>query len=231
MTDSSSHDLASSPLSSAARAGDLPSMAGGTPGLLPPRDWTDQELLSRMLVREGKAWREFHRRFDRLVFRCIHKVTGRFRSVLSEEDVNEIYAQFLVNITARDMKKLRAYQPDRGSKLSSWIGLLATNTAWDHLRKVARRPATSDLKDAEELRWDGISPHDALVTKERWELVNGALRAFSQKDRDFVRLYYVDGLTPEEVAAEMNVSVKTVYSKKHKIRCRLVEALAETAAA
>ena len=203
----------------------------GASTLLAPRDWTDQELLARMLVRDAMAWREFHRRFARIVFRCLHKVTGRFRSVLSDEDVNEIYAQFLVNVTARDMKKLRAYRPDRGSKLSSWIGLLATNTAWDHLRKVARRPATSDLKDAEELRWDGVSPHDALVAKERWALVNVALRSFSQKDRDFVRLYYVDGMTPEEVAEVMNVSVKTVYSKKHKIRCRLVEALAAKAAA
>ena len=110
--------------------------------LLDPKDWTDNELLARMLVREGKAWREFHRRFDRLVYRCIHKVTGRFRSVISDEDVREIYAQFLMNITARDMRKLRAYRPEKGNKLSSWIGLLATNTAWDYLRGIARRPQT-----------------------------------------------------------------------------------------
>ncbi|MEM1418482.1 MAG: sigma-70 family RNA polymerase sigma factor, partial [Myxococcota bacterium] len=58
-----------------------------------------------------------------------------------------------------------------------------------------------------------------------------ALQSFSAKDRAFVRLYYVDGMSPEEVAAEMNVSVKTVYSKKHKIRCRLERALADSAAA
>ncbi len=41
----------------------------------------------------------------------------------------------------------------------------------------------------------------------------------------------MDGLTPEEVAAELDVSVKTVYSKKHKIRCRLEREVATRIAA
>lgn len=187
--------------------------------------WADETLLSRMLVRDGRAWREFHRRYDRLIYRCIHKVTGRFTSVLSNEDVREIYAMLLMNLTARNMHKLRSFQPERGNKLSSWIGLLATNTAWDYLRQVARQPQCTGLTDAEEIRTTRPDPYQQMVDKERWGLVNDTLREFSKKDRIFVRLYFVDGLTPEEIAEEMRISVKTVYSKKHKIRCRLEEAL------
>ena len=200
---------------------------------------TDEELLTRMLMREGAAWREFHRRFDRLVYRCIHKVTARFPSAVSSEDVREIYAMFLMNLTARDMHKLRAFDRERGNKLSSWVGMLATNTAWDHLRSLARQPQCTDLCEAEELGTPSGDPCHLLMAKERWELVNDTLQSFSSKDRDFVHLYYVDGLSPEQIAERMNISVKTVYSKKHKIRCRLEEALkqiadekkAETAAA
>lgn len=202
-----------------------------TKTLLTPEDWTDQELLGRMLLREGKAWREFHRRFDRLVYRCIHKVTCRFRSVVSEEDVREIYAQFLVNITNRDMHKLRAFQPERGNKLGSWIGLLATNTAWDYLRSVARRPQCTEMHEAEDLRSHAADPYDDLVKKERWALVSDAIKTFSAKDQRFMQLYFVQGLEPEEVAKQMNVSVKTVYSKKHKIRCRLERVISERLAA
>jgi RNA polymerase sigma-70 factor (ECF subfamily) len=197
---------------------------------LSPKDWTDRELLERMLEREGKAWREFHRRFDRLIYRCIHKVTVRFRSVLSEEDVQEIFCQLLVDLSARDMHKLRAFEPERGNKLSSWIGLLATNAAWDYLRSVARRPPTTEVTEADQLRGDELDPHDELVAKERWMLVNEALQELSSKDRRFVQLYYVEGLAPEQVAEEMSVSVKTVYSKKHKLRCRLERMLAAEAA-
>jgi RNA polymerase sigma-70 factor (ECF subfamily) len=61
--------------------------------------------------------------------------------------------------------------------------------------------------------------------------VNEVVSSFSKKDRVFVRLYYVDGLSPEEVAERMAISVKTVYSKKHKIRCRLEKALEPAAVA
>ena len=37
--------------------------------------------------------RPAQRRFDRLVYRCIHKVTSRFPSSVGSEDVREIYAQ------------------------------------------------------------------------------------------------------------------------------------------
>ena len=188
--------------------------------------WSDEELLGRMLAREEHAWREFHRRFDRLVYRCIHKVTSRFPSSVGSDDVREIFAQFLFSLTAREMHKLRTFAPERGNKLSSWIGLLATNAAWDFLRTIARQPQQAELDEADEIRGeDGNDPYEHLLVKERWGCVNDTLREFSDKDRTFVRLYFMDGLSPEEVAEEMQISVKTVYSKKHKIRCRLQRAL------
>jgi len=190
-----------------------------------PAEWSEGELLGRMLLREGAGWREFHRRYDRLIFRCIHKVTGRFRNVVGSEDVREIYCQFLVSLTARDMHKLRRFEPERGNKLGSWIGLLATNTAWDYLRSVARQPACTELSEAESIGSATPNPYERAVDRERLGMVSRALEAFSQKDQDFVRLYYVDGLSPEEIAQEMRISVKTVYSKKHKIRSRLEQAL------
>ncbi len=188
-------------------------------------DWADSELLARMLLRGGDAWREFHRRYDRLVYRCIHKVTGRFSHILSNEDVHEIYAQLMIDITSRDMHKLRTFDAARGNKLSSWIGMLATHAAWDHLRTLARQPHSAVLADAELVSSPDANPYDQMLSKERWGRVNETLSTFSSKDRDFVRLFFVDGLTPEQIAAEMQISVKTVYSKKHKIRCRLEAAL------
>ena len=216
-------------MSSLAPLSSSPTVQPQSPGRTAPvadaSVWTDEVLLARMVGREATAWKEFHRRFDRLVYRCIHKVTSRFPGSIGSDDVREIYAQFLFGLSARDMHKLRTFDAERGNKLSSWIGLLATNTAWDFLRAVARQPQQTELSDAEDLGLTDRDPFDHLLEKERWCRVNDTLREYSDKDRDFVRLYYMDGLTPEEVAEEMQISVKTVYSKKHKIRCRLQRAL------
>jgi len=188
-------------------------------------DLTETQLLNRMLLRDGVAWREFHRRYDRLIYRCIHKVTGRFPGSITSEDVREIYAMFLLSLNKRNMHKLRTFDPERGNKLSSWVGMLATNCAWDYLRRVARRPQTTTLADAENIGSTSDSPYDDLLQKERWAVVNEVLKGFSAKDRRFVQLYFMEGMSPDQIAEAMGISVKTVYSKKHKIRCRLQKVL------
>jgi RNA polymerase sigma-70 factor (ECF subfamily) len=63
--------------------------------------------------------------------------------------------------------------------------------------------------------------------RERADIMAETLREFSAKDQQFITLYYGEGLDPVEVAARMDISVKTVYSKKHKIRARLEAILTE----
>lgn len=186
-----------------------------------PTQWSDETLLEGMLRRDDGSWKEFHRRFDRLVYRCIYRVTSRFAGIVASEDVHEIHAQFLLALTRRDMHKLRAFDEQRGSKLASWIGMLATNAAWDHLRAMTRQPQCIDVGEHEHAAPTECDPYESLLEKERWGQIDQTLCSFSEKDRTFVRLFYMDGLSPEQVAEEMRISVKTVYSKKHKIRGRL----------
>jgi RNA polymerase sigma-70 factor (ECF subfamily) len=194
-------------------------------------EWTELELLQQMLERDGRAWREFHTRYDRLIYRAIHKVTQRFSAVLSSADVDEIYALLLCSLNARDMHKLRTFEPERGHRLSTWIGLLATNAAWDYLRTVARQPMRTDGLEAEDLRCADPDPFHALAAKEEWTRVSDMLSGFSEKDRTFVDLFFLQGRSPEQIAEEMRISIKTVYSKKHKIRCRLESVLGRSSAA
>jgi RNA polymerase sigma-70 factor (ECF subfamily) len=192
---------------------------------------SEVELLRRLFAHDEAAWREFCRRYDRLIWRCITKVTARFGNVLSAEDVREVYANFLVALMANDMHKLRTFQPEKGNKLGTWIGLLAINSAWDYLRSVARQPAGDPLSVAEERPAASPDPFEQVSHREDCSRVEKLLRTFSKRDRTFVTLYFVDGRSPEEVADEMGISIKTVYSKKHKIRSRLEKMLVERGAA
>ncbi|MEY2933926.1 MAG: hypothetical protein RL033_4675 [Pseudomonadota bacterium] len=190
-----------------------------------PSEWTEVELLARMMGRESRAWREFHNRYDRLIYRAIHKVTQRFSSVLGSADVEEIYALLLCSLNSREMHKLRTFEPERGHRLSTWVGLLATNSAWDYLRSLSRQPQRGNAIEAEDVSCHDPDPFHALAAKEEWVRVRDTLSSFSEKDRTFVDLFFLQGRSPEQIAEEMQISVKTVYSKKHKIRCRLEVAL------
>lgn len=185
------------------------------------------ELLERLVAGEERGWREFNARYSRLIYRCITRVTGRFAPVVSAEDVREIYAMLCLQLLANDKHKLRSFEPNRGNKLGSWLGLLAIHTAYDYLRRVRREPRRGCVTEAEGISSELPDPFESLVLRERAHLVADMLAEFSEKDREFIALYYGEGLDPVEVADRMEISVKTVYSKKHKIRARLEAILTE----
>jgi RNA polymerase sigma-70 factor, ECF subfamily len=195
-----------------------------------PADWTDRELLKRVLRSEARGWSELVRRYRPLIYRCITKVTLKYAPTLGSADLDEIYADVMMQLVREDMHKLRIYNPARGTKLGSWIGMISVNAAYDFLRSAGRRPLLDKV--------DGVldpheecdrTPLDQLIEKERWTHLNELLADFTDKDRMFVELYYQKGMEADEIAAEMQISLKTVYSKKHKIRAHLMRCLGQIA--
>ena len=180
----------------------------------------DQTLVSALVHNDALAWREFQKRYDRLVLRCITKVTKGFSSV-SVDDVREIYAQLYLSLCSNERAKLRSFDPERGSSLSSYIGMLAIHCAYDWLRAVRREPQREAMAAAEELTSDLPDPYQATVQLERAELAARVMQGFSERDRVFATLYFGEGMDPNEIARSMKISVKTVYSKKHKIQSKL----------
>lgn len=189
--------------------------------LLEIEEATDETLVAAMLRDEPGAWREFQRRYDRLIHRCITKVTRRFASIVTQDDVRDIYSSLYLSLVANDRHKLRSFDPERGNRFSSWIGLLAINCAYDYLRALKREPNRGSLAEAAELVCELPDPYEQAVESERARAAAKMLDGFSDKDRTFAALYFGEGMEPTEIASRMNISVKTVYSKKHKIQSRL----------
>jgi RNA polymerase sigma-70 factor (ECF subfamily) len=177
-------------------------------------------LVLAMIANDAQAWREFQKRYDRLILRCVTKVTKRFAAI-SQEDIREIYATLLVSLLANDKTKLRTFDPERGNRFSSWIGLLAIHCAYDYLRGIKREPHKEALAEAENMSAEQPDPFEQTAQRQRAEIAAKVLSGFSKKDRTFAALYFGEGMAPDEIAKTMHISVKTVYSKKHKIQSRL----------
>lgn len=183
---------------------------------------SDLQLLDAVLSGDEVAWRELLRRFRGLMFRCIHKAIGKFDNVLPSEAADEIFSEVCLNLLRNDMRKLRLYDPEKGSKLGSWIGLISINSAYDHLRSCARQPILDQIDGTPDRVDQAPSPLETLLDKERSARLYELTRDFSARDRRFMELYFSYGMSPAEVAQRMEISIKTVYSKKNKIRKRLL---------
>ena len=186
---------------------------------------SDEVLIAGMVANDPQAWRAFQTRYDRLIIRCITKVTRRFASIVSQDDVREVYATLYVSLLGNDKHKLRTFDPERGNRFSSWIGLLAINAAYDYLRTLKREPQKECITEAMELVCDLPDPFELTSEHERANIAQKTLEDFSEKDRTFAALYFGEGMDPQDIATKMNISVKTVYSKKHKIQSRLENVL------
>lgn len=184
----------------------------------------EQTLIDALLVDDNSAWREFNRRYSRLLLSCITRVTARF-GYSSQDDVQEIYATLCLQLLSNDKRKLRSFEAHRGTRLGTWLGPLATHTAYDFLRSVRRAPKHDDLESAANVRAATPDPAEMTLLREQAQLLARALAELSEKDRDFVELFYGQGLPAEEVAARMGINIKTVYTKKHKLQARLASLL------
>ena len=182
---------------------------------------SDVDLVKGLVENDAAAWQALSFRYGRLIQSCIHRVLGRFPGVVRADDAGEVSSLLYVQLLSNNRNKLRSFAPERGCKLGTWLGLLATHSAYDFLRSLRRVPRSVELSEAEELAIDAPDASELTLNRERAGAVSSVLAEFTEKDREFVELYFGEGLEADEVARRMGISVKTVYSKKHKIQRRL----------
>lgn len=189
----------------------------------------DLALLQRVLERDGKAFEQFYNRFRNLIVACVVRVCQRSGVRLQSDDMADLVSEVTLNMVAHDYRRLRLYRIDGGCSVSSWVGVIASSTAHDFLRRERRRRLDPVIDtELERLTEPVEGPDVELIDRQQRHFVDQALAQFSERDRDFVDLYFVKALEPEVIAERMQVSVSTVYSKKAKIKTRL-RALANAA--
>ncbi len=184
----------------------------------------DLELLKRVLEGQASAFREFHERYFRLVVACVRRVYVKHTVVVSQEDMDDSIGQVFLNLVKDDYHKLRLYNPQKGYKLSSWVGLISTNTAYDILRRKSLRTLSLD-NDERPLPAPVSalpSPLEVLQEKEQRTLLLQAVKLLSENDQRFVSLLYEHQLTHTEISEQLGLSLNTVYSKKNKIKGKLI---------
>jgi RNA polymerase sigma-70 factor (ECF subfamily) len=191
-----------------------------------PEIVAERQFVARLIGDEPAAWRELSEQHSPMIHRAIGRVMARFGSVSGSDDVREIYAKVCLSLIARDKFKLRSFDPAKGARLSSWLVRIAMQASYDHLRRIKRNPCDNRF-ELPEVASESPSAFDMCWERERAELVARAVALLSTREREFMKLYFGDGLEPEEIAIKMQISVKTVYTKKHKLQARLEEILAE----
>jgi RNA polymerase sigma-70 factor (ECF subfamily) len=188
----------------------------------------ERQLLQRMFRGEPSAWNDFCRQHESLLVGCVLGVLRRYSARFTQADLADLVGEVWLTLLRDDCRKLRLYDAERGYRLSSWVGLIATNCTIDQLRM--RQVDTAYLEDlsggAEHLLVDPERPDRPLEQRQAATLARLALDRLSSEERRFVLSCFHEERPPAELASEMGVSINTIYSRKFKIRQKLARIVA-----
>lgn len=178
----------------------------------------DRKLLKRCLNREPGSWNDFVDRFLSLIYHVIG-YTAHLRSVrLTPEDVEDIAAEILLKIVAGDFRVLREFRGE--ASLATYLTVVARRICIQELvRRQAKDPQQRAVVGVPEPEADDAPA--ALRGMESLEEVEKLLRRLSGREREIVRLYYLEGRTYEEISTATEVPVNTIGAVLSRARKKL----------
>jgi RNA polymerase sigma-70 factor (ECF subfamily) len=187
----------------------------------------DRELLKRCLNKDAGSWNDFVDRFLSLIYHVIG-YTAHLRSVkLSPEDKEDIAAEILLKLVANNFKVLREFRGH--ASLATYLTVIARRIC---VQELVRRQQVKDAIKRGESRLAEVEPDDAPAAvkgMERLEEVDKLLKKLSGREREIVRLYYLEGRTYEEISTETDVPVNTIGAVLSRARKKLREMARTTA--
>jgi RNA polymerase sigma-70 factor (ECF subfamily) len=168
----------------------------------------DRDLLRRCLAHQPGAWNDFVDRFLGLIYHVVHHTAHLRSAPLRPEDTEDLAAEVLLQIVANDYAVLRQFRGN--ASMATYLTVIARRIC---VHELARRAAAREVQpatngpDMSEVESDDRARAQGLESLEEVEKLLGKLPS---KEREVVRLHYIEGRTYEEISTELNVPVNSI---------------------
>jgi RNA polymerase sigma-70 factor (ECF subfamily) len=189
---------------------------------------SDEELVARAKQKDFDAFEELVARYDDRVYRLA------FRIARNETEAKEIVQDTFLSV----WRKLDGFKGD--AQFSSWLYRVTANAALMRLRSLRRHaeisteeldpgfldraaPTFGQLGSPGE-NW-AKRPDDELQSAELRDHIQAAVDSLPEIYRTVFLIRDVDGLSTEETADALGISVPTVKTRLHRARMALREAI------
>jgi RNA polymerase sigma factor (sigma-70 family) len=179
-------------------------------GLPPDRPASDADLVREALLGAREPLAELVRRHQRTATALAARVLGS--DDLARDAVQEAAVAAMTGLD-------RLHSADR---FGPWFCGIALNVSRRWLRQLRAERPGAGLDRAR----DGAGPDELAELADLAARVRAAVAGLADGQREAVLLFYLQGLSHREVAAELGVSVGAVKSRLHQARAALAPRLA-----
>ena len=174
----------------------------------------DAALIQRVLAGDDTAFSALVKKYQRSVHALAWRKIGDFH--IAEDITQETFLKAYQKLST--LKEVQSF--------ASWLYVITANQCKAWLRK--KRMWTQALEDTssaqlEQATYSGhiIAENERMTTETQREVVKKLLAKLQESDRTVITLYYLGGMTYEEISNFMGVSVGAIKSRLHRARQRL----------
>ncbi|MCY4401258.1 MAG: sigma-70 family RNA polymerase sigma factor [Candidatus Poribacteria bacterium] len=171
----------------------------------------DVELIQRVLDGDDTAFSELVRKYQKSVHALAWRKTQDFH--IAEDITQETFLRAYQNLP-----KLKESQ-----SFASWLYVIATNHCKTWLSKKQLRTQSLDNFNSAELEKATYSTYvssknERSTAEAKREIVKKLLAKLQESDRTVITLYYLGGMTYEEISRFLGVSVSAIKSRLYRAR-------------
>lgn len=178
---------------------------------------TDEELVVKAVEGDSYCFEQIVSKYEKLVYSICYRMFNNKEDALdcSQDTFLKVY---------KNMGKAIG----KGS-FKSWICTIATNTCLDELRKRSKKQTISldanysndEDSSKREVADTAPTPLDELLTNESSQILKDAINALADDYKAIIILRDIEGLSYDEIAESLDISLGTVKSRISRARKKL----------
>ena len=167
----------------------------------------DLALLERLFDGDGSAWSRFVERYAAVIFAAVRR---RLVPAGRADDSEDVAQDVFLRLCARDFRLLRNYDPAK-AKISTWLTVVATSSAIDHLRRQKAPGVPLDVVPERKLSVEPKLPEKVKIPPD----------LLSPRQALVIEMLYRKEMEVAEVAEALEIDPQTVRSTHHKALTKL----------
>lgn len=175
--------------------------------------FNEQEVVTRVLNGDMRAFELLVKQYEKLVFYVIHRL------VKDQHAAGDICQEVFIKVH----KSLARFSFQ--SKLSTWIARITYLTAINYVRKYNREKASDYPDDLENYHFTTDTPEQLLTKKDTANYVEQLIMELPEKYRTVLTLYHLDEFSGPEIEEITGMPEGTVKNYLFRARKLLKEKL------
>jgi len=171
---------------------------------------TEEQLIQKLIERDEDVFDTLIRRHQKMVFSIAYSMTGNI------EDAEDITQEVFISA----FKGIKGFKGR--SSLKTWLYRITINACRRHRRKSSfRRIFSLNFLNREgdegvyEIE-DPHTPENHLMEKEKWKLINDAIKKLPSRQKEVFLLKHQEGLRLSEIAEVLGCPLGTVKANLFK---------------